>query len=233
MSNERFAGKMFEDTAPPARSASVVRIEGHRVGALDPECSKSPPVAPNHSESFAAAHENHSVDPQFRRDLGRKIVILESRIFLRGCFQRSIESALSIPVETLASISELDERRNSGQARLLIISVADGNNQEGTDALGILSELAGSVPTIVLSSRHNFELMRTVIGHGAKGYIPMTMGFEIAIEAVRFVLAGGTYVPAECFLSGMPPASPPPQGSGTPGAITARESSPTRLSRTS
>ena len=219
-SNEDLAGKL----PPSAMGASIVRIEGRRVDELDPECSKSPTIALNHTEFFAAARENDSPDAQFRGDLRRKVIILESRIFLRECIQRSIQSALSIPVETLSSISELDERRNSGQVRLLIISIADGNNQEGADALGILSELAGSVPTIVLSSRHNFELMRAAIGYGAKGYIPMTMmGFEITIEAVRFVLAGGTYVPAECLLSGFPSAPPPPQGSGTPGAITGRE----------
>jgi DNA-binding NarL/FixJ family response regulator len=57
----------------------------------------------------------------------------------------------------------------------------------------------------------------------AKGYIPMTMGFEIAIAAVRFVLAGGAYVPAECLLSGIPSASPSPQASAASGAVTARE----------
>ena len=30
----------------------------------------------------------------------------------------------------------------------------------------------------------------------------MTMGFEIAIEVMRFVLAGGTYVPPDCLLVG-------------------------------
>ena len=57
----------------------------------------------------------------------------------------------------------------------------------------------------------------------AKGYIPMTMGFEIAIEAVRFVLAGGTYVPVEYVLSGYLSASEPPQHLAPSGAITSRE----------
>jgi len=37
----------------------------------------------------------------------------------------------------------------------------------------------------------------------------MSIGFELAIEAVRFVLAGGTYVPAECLLSAIPTRSRP------------------------
>jgi DNA-binding NarL/FixJ family response regulator len=64
--------------------------------------------------------------------------------------------------------------------------------------------------------------MRAVIGYGAKGYIPMTMGFELAVEAVRFVLAGGTYVPAEYLLSAIPSAVTPSRPPGA-GAITGRE----------
>ena len=106
--------------------------------------------------------------------------------------------------------------------RLVIISLTDRNSQESAKALSILSELAPSVPTIIFSSRLNFDLMRAVIGCGAKGYIPMTMGFKIAIEAVRFVLAGGTYVLAECLLAAIPSAIPPSHPVAF-GAITSRE----------
>ena len=52
----------------------------------------------------------------------------------------------------------------------------------------------------MLAYNNDPELVRTAIWHGVKGYIPVTMGFEITIEAVRFVLAGGTYVPMDCLL---------------------------------
>ena len=49
------------------------------------------------------------------------------------------------------------------------------------------------------------------------------MGFEIAIEAVRFVLAGGTYVPMDCLLgrdwSGDASSQPAPMSD----LVTARE----------
>ena len=49
-----------------------------------------------------------------------------------------------------------------------------------------------TVPVIVLAQRNDLDLARTAIRHGAKGYIPCTLGFDIAVEAVRFVLACGT-----------------------------------------
>jgi len=173
-------------------------------------------------ETLSAKHVARRLDLQSSKAVEKKVVIVESRIFLRECIQRSIQSALSIPVETLTSFSELDDRRTIESARLVIISLDETDAQESVKALSIISDLAPSLPTIVLSSKYNFEMMRAVIGYGAKGYIPMTMGFEIAVEAVRFVLAGGTYVPVECLLSAIPSAVAPSRPSVS-GAITSRE----------
>jgi DNA-binding NarL/FixJ family response regulator len=186
---------------------------------IDPERE---PIQFDRGETLSAEHVARRLDLQSSKEVQKKVVIVESRIFLRECIQRSIQSALLIPVETLTSFSELDDRRTIESARLVIISLDETDAQESAEALNIISNLAPSLPTIVLSSKYNFEVMRAVIGYGAKGYIPMTMGFEIAVEAVRFVLAGGTYVPAEYVLSAIPsgvtPSRPP-----TSGAITSRE----------
>jgi DNA-binding NarL/FixJ family response regulator len=186
---------------------------------IDPERE---PIQFDRGETLSAEHVARRLDLQSSKAVENKVVIVESRIFLRACIQRSIQSALSIPVETLTSFSELDDRRAIGSARLVIISLDETDARESAKALSIISDLAPSLPTIVLSSKYNFEVMRAVIGCGAKGYIPMTMGFEIAIEAVRFVLAGGTYFPAEYVLSAIPSAVTPSRPA-TSGAITSRE----------
>ena len=198
--DEGLARKVIENKASLAMRTSILSVDNHSADDVDTDHSTSSKVGLDHGRSFVAAHDGYRLHVQFNRELGKKIVIVEGRIFLRECIQRSIQSALSIPVEAFSSMSEFDDWRDSGRLRLLILSLAEGNSQEGANPLGMLSELAASAPIIVLSPRYNFELMRAVIGYGAKGYIPMTMGFQIAIEAVRFVLAGGTYVPAECLL---------------------------------
>jgi DNA-binding NarL/FixJ family response regulator len=80
-----------------------------------------------------------------------------------------------------------------------------------------LSELVPRIPVIVLADKNDVDLARTAIRHGAKGYIPCTLGFDIAVEVVRFVLAGWTYVPMDCVLATVPgvqasPASPSSDG---------------------
>src|SRR5882724_7996998 len=44
----------------------------------------------------------------FKEAKERRILVIESRIFLRECIQRSLQSALSIRVDTVSSVSELD-----------------------------------------------------------------------------------------------------------------------------
>ena len=148
--------------------------------------------------------------------------MIESRTFIRECIRRSMQSAFPLPVLTYSTAIELEQQRLLSSPKLIIISWVEDNKEASINALKVLSELAPRIPIIVLAYNNDAELARTAICHGAKGYIPVTMGFEIAIEAVRFVLAGGTYVPMDCLLGtdrpGDAPAQPP-----TSGLVTGRE----------
>ena len=220
--DERLSKNEMRELGNPRLELSITSTAGSVPDQFYPIGIEREPIQFDQGQPLSAEHIARCLDLQSSKAVEKKVVIIESRIFLRECIQRSIQSALSIPVETLTSFSELDEQRANESARLIIFSLEETNTQESAEALSIISTLAPSLPTIVLSSKYNFEVMRAVIGYGAKGYIPMTMGFEIAVEAVRFVLAGGTYVPAESILSAIPsgvtPSRPPASG-----AITDRE----------
>ena len=104
----------------------------------------------------------------------------------------------------------------------MVVSLTEAGS-EAVNTLTKLSELFPGIPVIILADKTDPELALTAIRHGARGYIPFTMGFDIAVEAVRFVLAGGTYVPLDCVLatggSGIAAGQPPP----SVGAVTGRE----------
>ena len=127
--------------------------------------------------------------------------VIDSRKFLGECIRRSVQSAFTRPVETYGSVLEFENRPPSTSICLIIMSLGEGSIQAAADAMHALSGVAPRVPIVVLSYESDLELARAVIVRGAKGYIPVTMGFEVAIEAVRFVLAGGTYVPVDFFLT--------------------------------
>jgi DNA-binding NarL/FixJ family response regulator len=128
------------------------------------------------------------------------IAIIEGRTFLRECIRRSMQSAFSLPLVTFPTVSELESQLGQASAELVILSL-EVTNEAGVSALKVLTELLQGIPVVVLASANDAGLARTVVHHGAKGYIPLDMGFEIAIEAVRFVLAGGTYAPMDCLLA--------------------------------
>jgi DNA-binding NarL/FixJ family response regulator len=151
--------------------------------------------------------------------LGGFIAVIESRTFIRECIRRSVQSAFAQPVLTYSTAAELGQQHLLTSAQLVIFSWVEGNTEASTNALKVLSELAPRIPVIVLGYNNDAELARSAICHGAKGYIPVTMGFEIAIAAVRFVLAGGAYAPMDC----LPPRDPPGDALSQPGLVTARE----------
>src|SRR3984957_11654052 len=219
--DERLSQNEIRELGDPRLELSIAGRDSSADQFYTRDCGREP-IQFDRGETLSAEHVARRLDLQSSKAVEKKVIVVESRIFLRECIQRCIQSALSIPVETLTSFSELDEQRTIESARLVIISLGETNTPESAEALNIISNLASSLPTIVLSSKYNFEVMRAVIGYGAKGYIPMTMGFEIAVEAVRFVLAGGTYVPAEYLLSATPSAVTPSRPAA-PGAIPSRE----------
>jgi DNA-binding NarL/FixJ family response regulator len=128
----------------------------------------------------------------------RSIALIEARPFVRECIRLSMQSALSLPIVTYSTASELE---GDTSVKLVVLSLADASQEACTGALLVLAEHVPGVPVIVLASTNDVDLARTAVRHGAKGYIPCTMGFEIALEAMRFVLVGGSYAPVDCLLA--------------------------------
>jgi DNA-binding NarL/FixJ family response regulator len=151
---------------------------------------------------------------------GGFITVIEGRTFLRECICRSMQSAFSMPVIAHSTVSELEVQVLHLAPKVVILSVIEVGQEASDGALKALSELAPGVPIIVLANVNDVDLARSVVRQGAKGYIPVTMGFEIAIEAVRFVMAGGTYAPMDCLLAGRPDGEASSPSSDT---MTARE----------
>jgi DNA-binding NarL/FixJ family response regulator len=170
-------------------------------------------------------HAIHNGNPRTALEEGDRIAVIESRVFLRECIRRGMQPAFSIPLDTYESIAELEKDDRLRETRLVIISWSSedqGRSGENADTVVALSQLAPGAPIIVLAHRKDPETARGAIAIGARGYIPMSMGFDLAVEVVRFALAGGTYVPPEYFLAEAP-APAPAIRTADPGAMTARE----------
>ncbi|MFM2446655.1 MAG: hypothetical protein RI936_1102, partial [Pseudomonadota bacterium] len=61
------------------------------------------------------------------------------------------------------------------------------------------------VRLVVLSADENPSVVRELVSLGVAGYIPKSHRTEVILQAVRLVLAGGTYAPLRLMEGGTPP----------------------------
>ncbi len=151
------------------------------------------------------------------------VALVERRPFLRECIGRSIQSAFAFPVVTFSTLADLGGSGGDGAPALVILSLIEASREGWANALKDLSEDVSGRPVVTLASDNDLDLARAAIRHGAKGYIPVTMGFDIAVEAIRFVLVGGTYAPTDYLLAADPPSAAPARPAQPSGLLTSRE----------
>jgi len=172
---------------------------------------------------LAEETEPHSAFVPVAAKVDGFIAVIESRTFLRECIRRSARLALPLPIITYSTVFELEQQHFPALPEIVMVSLTEAGGEAVVNTLTKLSELFPGIPVIVLADKTDPELALTAIRHGARGYIPFTLRFDIAVEAVRLVLAGGTYVPLDCVLatgeSGIAAGQPSP----SVGAVTGRE----------
>ena len=150
------------------------------------------------------------------------IAVIESYTFIRECIRRTVQSAFSLDVKIYSEANELEqERRNL--PKLILLSLIANNSETNANVLGSLCKIAPQIPIIVLANKDDAEMAKAAISYGAKGFIPVTSEFEIAIEAMRFVLAGGTYVPIDYMFRRAGQGDYPPLPLSASEMMTARE----------
>jgi DNA-binding NarL/FixJ family response regulator len=192
-------------------NTSLVQVDGAQALTQLPE-------APERSEEIDLRASSNAVSTI----TARFIAVIESRTFIRECIRRSMQSSFPSYIQTFSEPIELRQKCQQLPS-LILLSGTDYNRDLSAEVLKTLSEIAPSIPVIVLAHNNDAEMAKTAICHGAKGYIPVTLRYDIAIEAIRFVLSGGTYVPFDYLLMRDWPGNPRTEALPATGAVTARE----------
>jgi DNA-binding NarL/FixJ family response regulator len=136
-----------------------------------------------------------------RSDEPGQIVIVERNAFLRDCLQRSVDSYWPGEAVAFASLSELAQSHAVTPSALVVLSTYSLSDDEAEAELARLVGIDPPVRSMVLAKTDDLDEALAVIGAGANGYISMSAGFEVFAQAIRFVGAGGTYVPPQCLLA--------------------------------
>lgn len=130
------------------------------------------------------------------------IVVIERRAFFRDCIVTSLSSRNNFNVVAAASVDEWVKSGFVQNTALVILSADSGVSEHATkDNLQQLAQAAPSLPVVVLSDSDTADSVVDAIGKGARGYISTETCLNVAIEAMKIVKAGGTFVPASSLLA--------------------------------
>jgi DNA-binding NarL/FixJ family response regulator len=132
----------------------------------------------------------------------RVLVVDDHPLFSAGLTMLLRELAPSVTVDHAHSVeSALDAAARHALNLVLLDLALPGRS--GLEALDQWRRHQEDLPVVVISSTEDPEVVRTAIDRGAMGFIPKSSPPAVTLAALRVVLAGGIYLPPNCFI-GMP-----------------------------
>jgi DNA-binding NarL/FixJ family response regulator len=141
------------------------------------------------------------------------IVVIDSRAVFRDCFARCLEVAYGDhEIFSFANLAEwCNSREPNALAAAVIIIVIDSGDEFDFASLEFLETAAANIPVVIVSDVDDLNHIVRTLKSGVRGYIPTSLPFNIAVEAVRLVKAGGTFVPASSFVHDRNAPQPAPK----------------------
>jgi DNA-binding NarL/FixJ family response regulator len=130
------------------------------------------------------------------------VLIIESRPLLRQMLEGFIMSA-QMRVASASSIKDWLRTSQDIVPAVVLLAVPDGSRLPGS-----LSELMipahdrlSGVPVVVQSNDRPGHQVLELLKTGMRGFIPTSVSTDVAVQALRLVCAGGTFVPSSCLQS--------------------------------
>ena len=157
----------------------------------------------------AGDHSKRSKDdaraaaPAIRRPQSR-LTLVDPRFLIRDCLANCLAIAdPGFSVLQYSSVHEVDWAEGANSVALILSFLPA--NQEAPDLAGEVNRAQDrlpNVPVVVVADNDQLSFVRRLIGLGVRGYIPTSFDFAMFKEAIQFVAAGGTFVPASVLVRG-------------------------------
>ena len=125
------------------------------------------------------------------------VAVIDVHLFTRECIATSLQTlGNNLQIVSFAASRDLLQSTNTHDIVLYHAHESVVNHGCDADQLTRLSRLLENVPLIILSTFDCFESIFEAFESGAAGCIPIaTTSIKLAIEIIRLVQAGGTFVP--------------------------------------
>lgn len=128
------------------------------------------------------------------------IVFIEDRPLLRECVGRSLQPHFANRVHMFPSVSRWREVADCHSPGAIIVSLRSRTTEAIQQILEALEHRLKPTPVIILSDVEELDHIVEMLESGARGYIPTSISLQLAVQAVRLVLAGGVFAPADNLL---------------------------------
>lgn len=134
-----------------------------------------------------------------------KIILADDHTLFRGGFAllfKQLEAgAMVLEAGNLSEALALAAEHPDADLMLLDLNMPGMN---GATGIRQVAEAHPQLPVIVLSASETRQSVQEVIAAGALGFIPKSSSSTLMQSAVRLVLAGGVYLPAQMLMSEEP-----------------------------
>jgi DNA-binding NarL/FixJ family response regulator len=129
------------------------------------------------------------------------LIIIETRALIRECLAMCLQKKLGLPVLSYTDVSAWSQDPAGATACVIILSGVEKQiDSEQTELIRELSHWEKEIPVVVFSDSENRNQIANSLRCGAKGYIPSDTPLEIVARAIKLVLVGGVFVPANVVM---------------------------------
>ena len=132
-----------------------------------------------------------------------RILIADDHPLVRGALRQAVANAVAraeiVECGSLAEVTKSLEEKSEVDLVLLDLAMP---GVRGFSGLMVLRAQHPSAPVVVVSGHEEQSVIRLCIDFGASGFIPKSTDMETMQGAIRAVLAGEVWVPADVDLNG-------------------------------
>jgi DNA-binding NarL/FixJ family response regulator len=172
-------------------------LETNNISAILTKEDGSPPSSAFAGGQFAAKL------PNLETDRGRfpNVAVIDPRCMLRECVVRFVTSHQRLTAIGYTSVDEMIQGKSLKEISLIVLYAATNSKQPTLDDMVKLRNRGVTCPVVVLVDTSDCSFVREFLQNGARGVVPTAFQANVVLEAIHFVLAGGTYAPVESFMS--------------------------------
>ncbi|MBL1258392.1 response regulator transcription factor [Methylocystis sp. Sn-Cys] len=136
------------------------------------------------------------------------VIIIETRALIRECLAMCLQKKLGLPILTYPDVASWSQDPTGASACVIILSGVDKQIEaEQSELIRELSQWEKEVPVVLFSDNESRSHIANSLRSGAKGYIPSDTPLEVVARAIKLVLVGGVFVPANAVMETRPEES--------------------------